>query len=75
MITTMVQVLKTVFSLKNVRRAPGLSGTLKRFPCNVNETEFYQYLNKTQDPVPWATSLVLQVRPHFVVGDEVVLTR
>ncbi len=73
-------VLSTVFSLKNLRRAPGISGQLKRyaeltppaanvlltilssFRYETNGTEYYQYLDKNMDPVPWATSLILQVR-------------
>lgn len=38
-----------------------------RFPYNTNETEYYQYLDKNQDPVPWATSLTLQVGYYIVL--------
>lgn len=55
-------VLKQVFVLPNLRRAPGISGQLKRFPYNVNGTEYYQYLDAKMVPIPWATSLILQVR-------------
>ncbi|KAI5116947.1 hypothetical protein M0805_003675 [Coniferiporia weirii] len=53
-------VLKTVFALPGLRRSPGMSGTLKRFPYNMNGTEYYQYLDRNMDPTPWATSLILQ---------------
>ncbi|TDL21825.1 linoleate diol synthase [Rickenella mellea] len=56
----MTQVLKNIFSLKNVRVAPGLSGTLKRFRHEVNGTEYYHYLDANNDPVPWATPFILQ---------------
>lgn len=55
-------VLNTVFSLKDLRRAPGPSGQLKRFRYNANGTEYYQYLDKNMKPIPWATTLILQVR-------------
>jgi len=58
--SVMGAVLSTVFSLKNLRRAPGISGQLKRFRYETNGTEYYQYLDKNMDPVPWATSLILQ---------------
>ncbi|EJD07240.1 linoleate diol synthase [Fomitiporia mediterranea MF3/22] len=52
--------LKTIFALPNLRRSPGVSGTLKRFRYNANGTEYYQYLDKNMDPTAWATSLILQ---------------
>ncbi|KAH8108866.1 linoleate diol synthase [Phellopilus nigrolimitatus] len=58
--SVMGSVLQTVFALPNLRRSPGMSGKLKRFPYNINGTEYYQYLDKNMDPVPWATSLILQ---------------
>lgn len=58
-------VLKQIFALPNLRRAPGFSGTVKRFRFNVNGTEYYQYFDENMDPSPWRTSLILQV--SFVV--------
>ncbi|KAH7103029.1 putative linoleate diol synthase [Auriculariales sp. MPI-PUGE-AT-0066] len=57
---TMAQVLKSVFALKNLRRAPGLQGTLKRFPTNVYGQTHYEYLDKHQVLVPWANNMVLE---------------
>ncbi|EJD44726.1 putative linoleate diol synthase [Auricularia subglabra TFB-10046 SS5] len=58
--TTMARVLKTVFSLKNLRRAPGQQGILKRLPRDVYGQTHYEYLDHHQKLVPWATSMVLQ---------------
>ncbi|KAL5512887.1 hypothetical protein ACEPAH_3285 [Sanghuangporus vaninii] len=63
--SVMGSVLRTVYSLPNLRRAPGVSGKLKRFRYNVNGTEYYQYLDKNMDPTPWTTSLILQVSITF----------
>ena len=59
-------VLHEVFALPRLRRAPGVSGTLKRFPYNINGTEYYQYLDANMDPTPWATTFILQVRFRFL---------
>ncbi|KAH7098788.1 putative linoleate diol synthase [Auriculariales sp. MPI-PUGE-AT-0066] len=57
---TMAQVLKSVFALKNLRRAPGVQGTLRRFAINVDGQTHYKYLNKRQILTPWANSMVLE---------------
>ncbi|KAH8104009.1 linoleate diol synthase [Cristinia sonorae] len=56
----MAQVLRAVFSLPNLRRAPGMSGVLKRFPSDTMRTSTYVYLAKDQKQTPWATSMVVQ---------------
>jgi len=57
---TMAQVVKAVFGYKNIRRAPGQSGQLKRFAEDVHDSKQYFYINTDQDITPWATSLTLQ---------------
>lgn len=53
-------VLKAVFSLKNLRRAPGPSGTLRRYVQDHNGTKQYFYLDQKQKISPWPTSMLLQ---------------
>ncbi|KAF8512919.1 linoleate diol synthase [Gautieria morchelliformis] len=54
------QVLRAVFSLKNVRRTAGPSGTLKRVVSVANGTANYEYLDINRELSPWARSMVLQ---------------
>jgi len=54
-----VNVLKAVFELKNVKRGPNQSGELKRFMCEVEGIKSYRYLDKDQKLSPWASSLVI----------------
>jgi cytochrome P450 len=60
----MAQVLRAVFSFKNIRRAPGAAGTLQRI---VNTTHHgittFQYLDNKKELGPWAKSMVLQYDP------------
>ncbi|KIM34230.1 hypothetical protein M408DRAFT_59813 [Serendipita vermifera MAFF 305830] len=55
-----VQVLKAVFSLKNLRRAPGPSGTLRRYVQSCHGTPQYYYLDQKQKVSLWPTSMLLQ---------------
>ncbi|KIJ55788.1 hypothetical protein M422DRAFT_152180 [Sphaerobolus stellatus SS14] len=57
---TMAQVLKAIFSLKNVRRGPGVSGTLRRVVTQSNGTTVYKYMNAQRELSPWAKSMVIQ---------------
>ncbi|CCL98613.1 uncharacterized protein FIBRA_00615 [Fibroporia radiculosa] len=55
------QVVRAVFGQKNIRRAPGQSGVLKRYKTDVYKTSAFSYLSPTtQHLVPWATSMVVQ---------------
>ncbi|PCH36246.1 linoleate diol synthase [Wolfiporia cocos MD-104 SS10] len=54
------QVLRAVFSFRNVHRAPGQSGTLKRFKTDAQRTSTFLYLSEKQELTPWATSMVIQ---------------
>jgi linoleate 10R-lipoxygenase len=53
-------VLKAVFSLKNLRRAPGPSGTLRRYVQSHHGTPQYFYLDQKQKVSLWPTSMLLQ---------------
>ncbi|KZT27896.1 linoleate diol synthase [Neolentinus lepideus HHB14362 ss-1] len=54
-----VEVLRVVFNLKNVRRAPGQSGHLKRFRTEANQAARWEYLTP-EGISQWPTSLVIQ---------------
>ncbi|KAF7796357.1 hypothetical protein EIP86_007534 [Pleurotus ostreatoroseus] len=68
----MAEVLRGVFSFKNIQRAPRpsfgaeelnpkmWSGTLKRYKSNFMKTSTLVYLDKDEKPSPWSTSMVLQ---------------
>ena len=55
-------VLKAVFSLKNIRRARGPSGKLRRYARDMHGTIAWFYLDKKQKASMWPTSMLLQVR-------------
>lgn len=55
---SMVQMVREVFKLKNVRRAPGSSG-LCRFNTLFNETEIPTYINATGVLVPYPVSMAI----------------
>ncbi|KAK2463514.1 hypothetical protein APHAL10511_004265 [Amanita phalloides] len=54
------EVLRAVYSFKNVRRAPGNSGTLQRFKDTDHKQLRYSYLGGDQLPTPWPSSLTIQ---------------
>ncbi|KAK1217118.1 hypothetical protein PQX77_020235 [Marasmius sp. AFHP31] len=56
---TITEILKVVFSLKNVRRAPGNDGKLLGFKKIVNETPIPVYLTPYGTTSPWPGSIVL----------------
>ncbi|KAJ7208882.1 heme peroxidase [Mycena pura] len=72
-VQTIAEVLKVVFKLKNVRRAPGNDGTMLGFKTIVNETETNVYLTPYGTTSPWPGSMNLVVRsivslstcPHY----------
>lgn len=55
-------ILKAVFSLKNIRRAPGPSGKLRRYAQDLHGTRTWFYIDQKQKASVWPTSMLLQVR-------------
>ncbi|TFK51792.1 linoleate diol synthase [Heliocybe sulcata] len=53
------EILRAVFSLNNVRRAPGESGKLKRFRREVNQAARWEYL-QVDGTSQWPTTMVIQ---------------
>ncbi|KII87382.1 hypothetical protein PLICRDRAFT_253826 [Plicaturopsis crispa FD-325 SS-3] len=60
----MTQVLRAIFSLKNVRRGPGISGRLSRFKDASQPIVRYSYIDNHSMRSPWPTSLVIQYDPE-----------
>jgi len=56
----MSEVLRAVFSFKNVRRAPGNSGQLQRFKDGDHPQLRYSYLGPDQFPTAWPASLTIE---------------
>lgn len=54
-----VQVLRSILSLDNIRRGPGQSGKLQRFQDSSLKDLRYVYLDAHQFRSPWPTSLVV----------------
>jgi hypothetical protein len=52
-----VEAVKVIFSLKNVRRAPGAAGTLKRFTEIVHETPSDSFVQRNGTVSPWPGSM------------------
>ncbi|KAF8630158.1 hypothetical protein AX15_003106 [Amanita polypyramis BW_CC] len=59
-IKIMSEVLRAIYSFKNVRRAPGNSGRLQRFKDADHLQLRYNYLGTDQFPTAWPTSLTIQ---------------
>jgi len=57
---TVAQVMRAVFSLKNVRQGPGGCGTLKRIVQVQSGTTEYVYMDAQRELSPWARSMILQ---------------
>lgn len=57
------EIVKIIFSLKNVRRAPGVAGRMAGFTANLFGTDNRMYLTDTGNVSPWPGSLTLVVRP------------
>lgn len=60
LLKTMPQVIRAVFSLKNIRRAPGRPGQLKRFTVDWHGAPRKLYVNSKGAITPWPESLVIQ---------------
>ncbi|KAG8842829.1 hypothetical protein FRB96_004714 [Tulasnella sp. 330] len=57
---TMPRVIRSVFSLKNVRRAPGQSGKLNRFDQTLfGSTPASLFMDSQADVTPWPPSMML----------------
>ncbi|RDB14949.1 Psi-producing oxygenase A [Hypsizygus marmoreus] len=56
---TIVEVLRVVFRLKNIRRAPGDAGRLNRFTEIVQETETDFYVQRNGTVSPWPGSMFI----------------
>ncbi|KAH9479383.1 Linoleate 10R-lipoxygenase [Psilocybe cubensis] len=54
------QILRGIFEFDNVRLAPGQSGVLQRFKNHTRQELCYAYLDNTQLPSEWPTSMSLQ---------------
>jgi len=54
---TIVEIVKAVFQLKGVRRAPGDAGRLHRFTEIINETETDFYIQRNGSASPWPGSM------------------
>ncbi|KAG8881440.1 hypothetical protein FRB97_009566 [Tulasnella sp. 331] len=58
-LTVMVPVIRTVFSLKDLTRAPGNSGKLLSMIQDVEGTKARMYLDYKQFPTPWSSDLTI----------------
>ncbi|ESK84894.1 heme peroxidase [Moniliophthora roreri MCA 2997] len=58
----MGEVLRAVFSLKDIARAPGMSGQLKRFKDKHRIELQFAYLNQAKKISPWPTSMCVQYK-------------
>jgi linoleate 10R-lipoxygenase len=60
---TIVEIVKAIFSLKNVRRAPGNAGKQQRFTEIINDTETDFYVQRNGSVSAWPGSMHIVVRP------------
>ncbi|KAG9091000.1 hypothetical protein FRC06_000785 [Ceratobasidium sp. 370] len=58
---TMPAILRSIFKLKNVRRAPGASGKLQCFKQNLHGTQQTMYLSSKGTVTPWPGSMTIQI--------------
>ncbi|TFK63858.1 heme peroxidase [Pluteus cervinus] len=59
-VQTIAEIVKVVFKLKNVRRAPGNAGQLAGFTEVINETKTNVFIKPNGTLSPWPGSLVLE---------------
>ncbi|KAH7335533.1 heme peroxidase [Rhizoctonia solani] len=57
---TMPAVIKSIFKLKNIRRAPGESGKLRSFTQDLHGTKQTMFLSATGVVTPWPASMTIQ---------------
>ena len=60
--------LKIIFSLKNIRRAPGVAGHMAGFNLELFGTDNRMYLTDTGNVSPWPGSLTIVVSDIGVSG-------
>ena len=58
---TIVEIVRAIFVLKNVRRAPGDAGRLTGFSQVVNETEVDFFVQRNGTVSPWPGSMFIVV--------------
>ncbi|KAF7356580.1 Heme peroxidase [Mycena venus] len=59
-VKVMTEVLRVVFGYKNVVRAPGQSGCLKRFKDETRQDLRFAYLDEKKFATPWPTTMAVQ---------------
>ncbi|KAK6992254.1 heme peroxidase [Favolaschia claudopus] len=64
-VRVMSEVLRAVFGYKDVSRAPGKSGHLKRFEDETRQDLLFAYLDDEKMSSPWPTSMAIQRRCSF----------
>ena len=52
-LVTIVEMVRVIFSLKNIRRAPGDAGKLQKITTIKNETPTYQYVQPNGELSMW----------------------
>ena len=60
-LVTIVEMIRVIFSLKNVRRAPGDAGKLQKITTIKNETPTYQYVQPNGELSMWPGPMHLVV--------------
>ena len=61
-LVTIVEMVRVVFSLKNIRRAPGDAGRLQKITTIKNETPTYQYVQPNGELSMWPGPMQIVVR-------------
>lgn len=66
-LTTMIvsQVLRAIFEFDDMRRGPGLSGTLKRHEVSTVSAIRHEYLGADNLPTVWPNTMIFQVSEHI----------
>ncbi|KAH8108998.1 heme peroxidase [Phellopilus nigrolimitatus] len=67
---TVPRVLRSIFKLKNLQRAPGLSGTLNRIVETKNGCPELEYVNSKSQITPFPVSMLVQVHPLSITQYE-----
>ena len=61
------EMLRVIFGLKNLRRAPGAAGTMQNFMLNVYGTDNKMYLDNEGNFGPWPGSLTVIVSSAWFI--------
>ena len=70
----MTHVLRGIFAIKDIKRAPGNSGVLNRFKDHDRPELNYAYLDEQKFISPWPNSLAVVVRDSVLVVYPLFLT-